>query len=284
MRFLNPQAVLALAVFAAPAVAIAQPGGAPAAPGQRQAAPGAAAPAAGGAQLESFNDKLSYAVGLNAGRMLQQQGLNPDPDLFMAGFRDSYKEEAARMTDEEIQEVFAEVQQQMQARAEAAQKEMAAKWDQSFAQQPAAAEQSTESGLKYTVFAQGEGPKPKASDFVVVHYVGKLPDGNVFDSSIRRGEPAVFQLGQVIPGWTEGLQLMSKGAKYRFDIPAELAYGEEGNPPRIPANQNLIFEVELLDVMPAQGPAEGGADGAAGAAGGAAGGAGGAAAGGNRPR
>ena len=137
MRFLNPQAVLALAVFAAPAAALAQPGGAPAAPGQRQAAPGAAAPAAGGNQLQSFNDKLSYAVGLNAGRMLQQQGLNPDPDLFMEGFRDSYKEEAARMTDEEIQEVFAEVQQQMQARADAAQKEMSEKWDQSFAQHPA---------------------------------------------------------------------------------------------------------------------------------------------------
>ena len=278
MLLSKPRVAMALAVMLTPALALAQPAGQQPAGSQQPTAPqpgapGAnapaqpAAPSAGGGELQTFKQKLSYAVGLNAGRMLQQQGLNPDPELFVRGFRDSYKEGAALLTDEQIQEVFAQVQQEMQAKAEAEQKELVTKWNQAFAQQPAGEPKATQSGLKYSVVAQGQGEKPTASDYVVVHYVGKLPDGTVFDSSLSRGEPAVFQLGQVIKGWTEGLQLMSKGAKYRFDIPPELAYGAEGNPPRIPANQNLIFEVELLDIMPANGAA-GGAAGGNGAAGG----------------
>lgn len=106
----------------------------------------------------------------------------------------------------------------------------------------------TASGIKYVVLKEGNGVAPKATDAVTVHYTGKLPDGTVFDSSVSRGEPATFPLGQVIPGWTEGLQLMKTGGKTIFYIPANLGYGEQGVPGSIPPNSPLIFEVELLSV------------------------------------
>lgn len=107
--------------------------------------------------------------------------------------------------------------------------------------------QVTESGLRYEVIKEGTGEHPTATSTVTVHYTGKLPDGTVFDSSYARNEPTSFPLNQVIPGWTEGLQLMNKGAQYRFYIPAELAYGAQGVPGAIPPNSPLIFEVELID-------------------------------------
>jgi hypothetical protein len=128
--------------------------------------------------------------------------------------------------------------------------------------QPAAAPQAnssqtnamktTPSGLKYTVLKQGTGTvSPKATDTVKVHYHGTLLDGTVFDSSVERGEPISFPLNQVIPGWTEGLQLMKVGDKFRFEIPANLAYGPNSPSPKIPANSTLVFEVELLGIQSA---------------------------------
>jgi len=114
----------------------------------------------------------------------------------------------------------------------------------------------TESGLQYEVIAEGKGPKPAADATVKVHYTGTLLDGKVFDSSVERGEPAEFMLNRVIPGWTEGVQLMSKGAKYKFYIPYNLAYGERGAGEDIPPYATLIFEVELLDFRAAETPAE----------------------------
>ncbi|WP_159678862.1 FKBP-type peptidyl-prolyl cis-trans isomerase [Luteimonas sp. 9C] len=108
---------------------------------------------------------------------------------------------------------------------------------------------ATASGIQYTVEKQGQGPRPRASDRVRVHYRGTLLDGTEFDSSYSRGEPAEFSLGQVIAGWTEGLQLMPIGGKYRFWIPGELAYGMRGSPPNIPANSTLVFDVELIDIL-----------------------------------
>jgi FKBP-type peptidyl-prolyl cis-trans isomerase len=107
---------------------------------------------------------------------------------------------------------------------------------------------TTESGLAYKVLTEGKGDKPKATDTVTVHYVGKLIDGTEFDSSIKRGQPASFPLNRVIPGWTEGLQLMSPGAKYEFYIPYDLAYGPGGKPPTIPRYATLVFQVELIKI------------------------------------
>ncbi len=104
----------------------------------------------------------------------------------------------------------------------------------------------TSSGLRYEVLKEGTGDHPTATSTVTVHYTGKLPDGTIFDSSMARNEPATFPLNQVIPGWTEGLQLMNKGAQYRFYIPSEMAYGAQGIPGTIPPNTPLIFEVELI--------------------------------------
>jgi FKBP-type peptidyl-prolyl cis-trans isomerase FklB len=110
----------------------------------------------------------------------------------------------------------------------------------------------TASGLQYMVLNEGTGESPTASNVVKVHYHGTLPDGTVFDSSVERGKPAEFPLNRVIPGWTEGVQLMKEGAKYRFFIPPDLGYGERGAGPNIGPNQLLIFEVELIDVMEEQ--------------------------------
>jgi FKBP-type peptidyl-prolyl cis-trans isomerase FkpA len=108
---------------------------------------------------------------------------------------------------------------------------------------------TTASGLQYEVLTEGTGPSPSATDQVSVHYAGTLLDGTEFDSSYKRGQPATFPLNRVIPGWTEGVQLMNVGAKYKFTIPGDLAYGAAGIPGTIPPNSTLIFEVELLEIL-----------------------------------
>ncbi|MFT6209198.1 MAG: FKBP-type peptidyl-prolyl cis-trans isomerase FkpA, partial [Colwellia sp.] len=116
--------------------------------------------------------------------------------------------------------------------------------------------QVTESGIQYLVVTEGEGDKPSATDTVTVHYKGTFLNGETFDSSYERNEPAVFPLNRVISGWTEGVQLMSVGSKYTFTIPSDLAYGKNGNPPRIPGNSVLQFEIELLDIQKSAEPEE----------------------------
>ncbi|MBO4660516.1 MAG: FKBP-type peptidyl-prolyl cis-trans isomerase [Prevotella sp.] len=172
-------------------------------------------------------DKASYNLGLNIGRQLVQMGigeLNID-DLTAA-----------------IKEVVAGAQQAGKAAKEAGEKYLAenAKKDGVTV---------TASGLQYMVLQEGTGRQPKATDKVRCHYEGMLTDGTLFDSSIQRGEPAVFGLNQVIAGWTEGLQLMKEGAKYRFFIPYNLGYGERGAGGSIPPFAALVFDVELIKVI-----------------------------------
>lgn len=114
---------------------------------------------------------------------------------------------------------------------------------------PVGTVKTTYSGLKYEVLKQGTGARPSSFNRVKVHYHGYLPNGSVFDSSVQRGQPAVFGLNQVIPGWREGIPLMREGAKYRFTVPPHLAYGASGMPPKIGPNQTLMFDVELFQVL-----------------------------------
>lgn len=208
--------------------------------------------------LEGFRDAtrqaldehaMLYAAGGHSARQAMQQGLNPLKML--AGIEDNLAAKNPAYTQEQIAEafqIFQQLQQQsQQAAGGSAAENLAA--GHAFLQENAGKDDviTTDSGLQYTVIQEGEGAKPTARDTVTVHYTGRLLNGTVFDSSVQRGEPIEFPLNRVIPGWTEGVQLMSPGAKYRFWIPANLAYGEQG-PASIGPNQVLDFDVELLHV------------------------------------
>ena len=199
-------------------------------------------------------DKLSYALGLGIGRQLAQMGAN---NLSIDDFADAIKDVVAgndlKMTNHEaqniVQDYFARQEQKLQA--EMAEKGKAAKEaGEKYLAENAKKEgvKTTASGLQYEVLKAGNGRKPKATDSVKCHYEGFLIDGTLFDSSVQRGEPATFGLQQVIAGWTEGLQLMQEGAKYRFYIPYMLGYGESGAGQTIPPYSALIFDVELIEV------------------------------------
>lgn len=196
-------------------------------------------------------EKVGYSLGymMAEGNKGQVDDLNLD--AFETGFRDGYEEKESALTQEQMQQVLMSYQEKKQAELI---KEMEAKAasnkeeGQKFLAENKTKEgvQTTDSGLQYKVVKEGTGASPKATDMVKVHYEGKLIDGTVFDSSYERGEPIEFPLNQVIPGWTEGVQLMKKGAEYELYIPSDLAYGESGTP-GIEPNSVLIFKVELLD-------------------------------------
>ena len=199
-------------------------------------------------------DKLSYALGLGIGRQLAQMGAS---NLSIDDFADAIKDVVAgndlKMTNHEaqtiVQDYFAKQEQKIQA--EMAEKGKAAKEaGEKYLAENAKKEgvTTTASGLQYQVLKEGNGRKPKATDSVKCHYEGFLTNGTLFDSSVQRGEPATFPLGGVIAGWTEGLQLMKEGAKYRLFIPYNLAYGEAGAAGAIPPYAALIFDVELIEV------------------------------------
>lgn len=203
--------------------------------------------------LETPEDRLSYTIGMDIGGSLAEQDMDLDLDLLIEALRASYNGEETLLTEEEAlaeREAFMQRrQQQMEAQRE---EEGTANREAGEAFLAENAERDdvmvTDSGLQYRVIEEGDGASPAAEDQVTVHYKGTLIDGTVFDSSYDRGEPASFALNQVIPGWTEGLQLMSEGGKYEFFIPSDLAYGDQGRPGPIGPNSTLIFEVELLEV------------------------------------
>lgn len=214
-------------------------------------------PAADAAEvkLDSQEAKVSYILGTNVGGQFKSEGITVDTDALLAGITDATNDVPPRMTQEEIIEVLQAFQEEQLAKQEAAFQAAAEANKQEgekFLADNAAKEGivTLDSGLQYKIVTEGSGEMPSETDTVQVHYRGTLVDGSEFDSSYRRGEPAEFAVNQVIPGWTEALQLMKEGAKWELFIPPELAYGPGGAGGPIGPNQTLLFEVELLKILP----------------------------------
>ena len=191
-------------------------------------------------------EKISYALGYE---VAHQTPPELDINSFVTGVREGHARTQPAYTEQELQQAYQQFQQEMQQK-QADQAKNAQSASDSFltenSKKPGV--KTTASGLQYIITQEGTGKQPAADSVVTVHYTGKLVDGKVFDSSIQRGEPIEFPLNQVIPGWTEGLQLMKEGGKATLFIPAKLGYGEQGVPGTIPANSTLIFDVELIKV------------------------------------
>ena len=203
--------------------------------------------------LEDKQHKLSYALGLNLSDQLKkQQGMTIDMDVFVQGFKDGYSGEAPLLSSDEALKILIEIQEEQRAQQMAEKNKMAAenkKAGEAFLAENMKKEGvvTLDSGLQYKVIKAGDGQKPQKTDSVVCHYRGTLLDGTEFDSSYSRGEPAQFRVDQLIPGWTEALQLMPSGSKWELYIPSYLAYGAR-QAGQISPNSTLIFELELLEI------------------------------------
>lgn len=192
-------------------------------------------------------NKLSYAWGMAMGNQLRGMGLNDlNKEDFDEAVHAAFEGRETKLTPEEAQKLINEYLQDLTKKQEEMAKSVAKRFLEENKKNEGVHE--TASGLQYVIEREGTGDHPKATDEVTVHYTGKLLDGTVFDSSVNRGEPATFPLNRVIPGWTEGVQLMKEGAKYTFFIPSDLAYGPQGIPNAIPPHSTLIFEVELIKI------------------------------------
>jgi FKBP-type peptidyl-prolyl cis-trans isomerase len=206
-----------------------------------------------GPELVTTADSAGYAIGILVGNNNKQQisnapgGADINLEAMTAGFRSASLDDEPEMTMEEADRIIRAYFEQ--ASSKAGQENLES--GNAFLEQNRSREgiTVTESGLQYEVLKQGSGEKPDSTDKVRVHYHGTLVDGTVFDSSVDRGEPAVFGVNQVIPGWTEALQMMPLGSKWKIYIPSELAYGERGAGSDIGPNSTLIFEVELLEIV-----------------------------------
>jgi FKBP-type peptidyl-prolyl cis-trans isomerase FklB len=208
--------------------------------------------------LKTDNDKQSYAMGMNLGTGLHRQGMTLDTALVARGMKDAMSGSKTAMTEDEARAALQKLQTEVREKMQAKSKEEAAaniKVGESFL-----AENKTKqgvvalpSGLQYKILTEGNGPKPTASDTVSCNYRGTLINGKEFDSSYKRGQPAQFQVGGVIKGWTEALQLMPVGSKWQLFIPPDLAYGDRGAGADIGPGETLIFEVELLSIVEQKG-------------------------------
>lgn len=193
-------------------------------------------------------NKISYALGLGIGHQLKSMNIEDfSVEDFAKSISDVMSGKETAMTSQEAQVMLNEYFQ----KKEKEQAQTAIAEGKVYLEENAKRDgvTQTKSGLQYEVLTEGTGKSPKATDTVRCHYEGRLLDGTVFDSSYKRGEPADFGLNQVIPGWTEGVQLMKEGAKFRFHIPYLLAYGERGAGAQIPPYSTLIFDVELIKVL-----------------------------------
>ncbi|MFK8057688.1 MAG: FKBP-type peptidyl-prolyl cis-trans isomerase [Saprospiraceae bacterium] len=192
-------------------------------------------------------DSLSHSLGIVLAKSVQQQGLPvTDHDAFAAGFKQAMTTD---ISQEDVQKAQMAIQMHME-QAQASKSSAAKGEGEAFLKTNGTRPEvtTTASGLQYEVLTEGEGAHPSATDKVTVHYTGKNLDGSVFDSSVERGQPATFPLNGVIAGWTEGVQLMKPGSKYRFFIPSELAYGERGAGADIAPGATLMFDVELISI------------------------------------
>lgn len=203
----------------------------------------------GKVELKSDEQKLSYAIGQQIGAGIKAQNMKVDVDAMAASIRDVMSGAPSRLTPEEMQTAMMKAQQSAHAARAGEGAANKAKADKFLAENKAKkGVKTTASGLQYEVITEGKGKSPKETDTVKVHYRGTLLDGTEFDSSYKRNEPAMFPVNRVIKGWTEALQLMKPGAKYKLTIPPDLAYGEQGRP-SIPPNSLLQFEVELIAIQ-----------------------------------
>ena len=200
--------------------------------------------------IKTEADKVSYGLGLQLGHQIAEQSFNGfNLDALLIGIRDIYNNQPCQFSDDEMQQAFASINKMVQAEKGEAGSENLAQ-GQAFLTENAKNDGilTTASGMQYEIMNQGNGEIPKATDTVTTHYHGSLIDGTVFDSSVERGAPAEFPVNGVIKGWTEALQMMNVGSKWRLFIPPELAYGEQGAGADIGPNCTLIFEVELLAI------------------------------------
>ncbi len=213
------------------------------------------------ATLTTPQAQASYGIGRQIGRDLGQGGLEGellDLNALMLGIQDSLNQAESRITQEQFQAAIGQVQQVAQQRMQQKMQAVAERNRRDgpkFLEKYKALEgvQQTPSGLMYKVLKQGNGPSPKETDTVRTHYRGRLVDNTEFDSSYKRNEPAIFPVNQVIPGWTEALQMMKVGDRWQLVIPPDLAYGETGSPPVIGPDAVLVFEIELIGIEPSNG-------------------------------
>lgn len=205
-------------------------------------------------KLDTTISKVSYGIGLNIATNFREQKIDIDKTAFEQGLADGFSGAEAKLDQQAIMEAMQAFQKE-QMEKQLAERETASKKNKEesakFLEDNSKAEgvKTTDTGLQYKVITEGSGDKPTAEDTVTVNYRGTLVNGEEFDSSYSRGEPATFKVANVIPGWTEALQLMPVGSKYKIFIPASLAYGESGAGAKIGPDQALIFEVELIDIV-----------------------------------
>ena len=212
--------------------------------------------------LKNQRDKVSYAIGLDIGSTMKRQLIDVDEKLLSEGVHDGMTGAKPILNEEQVRQVMSTFQREMmekQATVRKKEGEKNAAEGKKFLEEnkKKTGIKTTASGLQYQVIAEGSGTAPKETDTVEVNYRGTLINGTEFDSSYKRGKPAKFPVNRVIKGWTEGLQLMKPGAKYKFYIPPELAYGERGAGNEIGPESTLVFDVELLGVTPGPSPQPG---------------------------
>ncbi|WP_400191036.1 FKBP-type peptidyl-prolyl cis-trans isomerase [Hymenobacter sp. B81] len=206
-------------------------------------------------ELTSLKQQISYIIGRDLARNFAQQGLDLDVDVLSASLKAALGGQPSQLSPEQMQQAMQQFQQQMEAANPQEENAQGGSSDNKAAGEAFLAENKSKpgvhtlpSGLQYEVLKEGNGPKPTPRSSVTTHYHGTLIDGKVFDSSYQRGEPATFGVNQVIAGWTEALQLMPEGSKWRLYIPSDLAYGKRGAGRDIGPDSALVFDVELLKV------------------------------------